>query len=97
MKWMDNFYLTMGIGFQFSLLWNIYKGNTVYKHTLVDQFNGNPFLSKNKLTCVRKSMYFNDLNNYLIATIYNTCLLDNYGATIMVYTLCKIPLITKLA
>jgi hypothetical protein len=91
------FYFTMGMGFQFALLWNIYKGNTIYNHILVNQFNGNPFLSKNKLTCVRKSMCFNHLKNNLVAAIYNTCLLDNYGATIMVFTLCNIPLITKLA
>ncbi len=93
---MDNFYLTMGIGFQFALLWNKYKRNMIYKLAFVNQFNENPFLSKNKLTCVRKSMYFNHLNNYLIAAIYNTCLLDNSGATIMVFTLCTIPLLTKL-
>jgi hypothetical protein len=53
-----------------------YQGNKIYKFTLVSQLNANPFLSKDRLTCVRKSMYFNNLNVYLIATSSNsTCLL----------------------
>jgi hypothetical protein len=44
---------------------------------LVNQLNANPFLSKDKLTCVRKSMYFNNLNVYLTAiSSSSTCLLS---------------------
>jgi hypothetical protein len=60
-----------------------YQGNKIYKFMLVSQLNANPFLSKNRLTCVRKSMYFNNLNVYFTTTSSSsTCLLNlgnNYG------------------
>jgi hypothetical protein len=53
-----------------------YQGNKIYKSMLINQLNANPFLSKDRLTCVRKSMYFNNSNAYLIvASFNNTCLL----------------------
>jgi hypothetical protein len=53
-----------------------YQGNKIYKSMLVSQFNANQFFSKDKLTIVRKSMAFNNLNAYLTTTSSsNTCLI----------------------
>jgi hypothetical protein len=53
-----------------------YQGNKIYKSMLVSQFNVNHFLSKDKLTRVRKSMDFNNSDAYLTFTsFYCTCLL----------------------
>jgi hypothetical protein len=48
----------------------------VYKSTLVNELNGNPFLSKDRLTRIRNSIYFNNSEDYLSAATSNsTCLL----------------------
>jgi hypothetical protein len=48
----------------------------VYKSTLVNELNGNPFLSKDRLTHICNSVYFNNSENYLsTATSNSTCLL----------------------
>ncbi len=53
-----------------------YEGNKVFESTLVNQLNVILFLSKDRLTCVKKSMYFNNLNVYLTTTLVSsTCLL----------------------
>ncbi len=48
-----------------------YQGNKIYKSMLINQLNENPFLSKDRLTHVRKSMYF---NNLIVASFNSTCL-----------------------
>jgi hypothetical protein len=54
-----------------------YQGNQIYKFMLVNQLNANPFLSMDRLTCVRKSMYFNNLDVYSTTTSSSsTCLLS---------------------
>ena len=44
-----------------------FDGNRIFKSTLVGQVNGNPFLSKDRLTRVKKSLYFNNNEDYLNA------------------------------
>jgi hypothetical protein len=52
------------------------NGKSVYKSTLVNELNGNPFLSKDKLTRIRNSIYFNNADDYLsVASSTSTCLL----------------------
>ena len=41
-----------------------YEGHKMYKSTLVSQMNGNPFLSKDKLTKVNNLLYFNNNEDY---------------------------------
>jgi len=51
-----------------------FSRNRLFKSTLVGQFNRNPFLSKDRLTCIKKSLYFNNSEDYLnAATCSNTC------------------------
>ena len=53
-----------------------FGGCNIYKSTLVAQLNGNPFLSKDRLTRVRNSIYFNNSEDYLSAAqCSSTCLL----------------------
>ena len=53
-----------------------YAGHKIYKSTLVSQLNGNPFLSKDRLTRVKHSMYFNNHDDYMsAASSSSTCLL----------------------
>lgn len=42
-----------------------FDGNRIFKSTLIGQLNGNPFLSKDRLTHVKKSLYFNNSEDYL--------------------------------
>jgi hypothetical protein len=52
------------------------SGKVVYKSTLVNELNGNPFLSKDRLTRIHNSIYFNNSEDYLSAAASNsTCLL----------------------
>jgi hypothetical protein len=53
-----------------------YEGHQIYKSMLVSQLNRNPFLSKNRLTRVRNSIYFNNSDEYLrAANSADTCML----------------------
>ena len=53
-----------------------YAGHKIYKSTLVSQLNGNPFLSKDRLTRVKHSMYFNNHDDYItVAASSSSCLL----------------------
>ena len=45
-----------------------YSCHQIYKSTLVSQLNGNPFLSKDRVTRIKNSIYFNNLDEYLNAT-----------------------------
>ena len=44
-----------------------YSENTTFKSTLVSELNRNSFLSKDRLTYVRNSIYFNNVDDYLSA------------------------------
>ena len=44
-----------------------YMGKAIYKSTLVADLNGNPFLSKDRLTRIKNSVYFNNAEDYLSA------------------------------
>lgn len=53
-----------------------FGGCQIFKSTLVSQLNGNPFLSKDRLTRVRNSIYFNNSEDYIsAASSSNKCLL----------------------
>ena len=52
-----------------------YKGNSIYKSTLVSQLNGSSLLSKDTLTWVKSSIYFTNNNDYLTATLSSTTML----------------------
>ena len=45
-----------------------YRGYNIYKSTLVFQLNANPFLSKDRLTRVKNSIYFNNSDDYISAS-----------------------------
>ena len=42
-----------------------YMEKAIYKSTLVAKLNGNPFLSKDRLTCIKNSVYINNAEDYL--------------------------------
>ena len=53
-----------------------YSRHQIYKSTLISQLNRNPFLSKNRLTCIKNFIYFNNFEDYLrAANCANTQLL----------------------
>lgn len=53
-----------------------YMGKTIFKSTLVSELNGNPFLSKDRLTRIKNSVYFNNAEDYLsAASSSSTCLI----------------------
>lgn len=45
-----------------------YNGNAIYKSMLVGKLNGNSFLLKDRLTCIKNSVYFSNVVDYLFAT-----------------------------
>jgi len=51
------------------------EGHSIYKSTLVSQVNGNPYLSKDRLTRMKNSIYFNNSDNYLAAASSTTSML----------------------
>ena len=57
-----------------------FSGHIIYKSTLVSQLNGNPFLSKDKLTRVKHSMYFNNHDDYVIAAASSSTCLVGIGS-----------------
>ena len=59
--------------------------HTIYKSTLVSQLNGNPFLSKDRLTWIKHSMYFNNHDDYVIATALSNTYLLGIGSDCGVY------------
>jgi hypothetical protein len=62
-----------------------FDGNRIFKSTLNGQLNGNPFLSKDRLTRVKKSLYFNNSEDYLNAAgCSNTCFVG-IGSDVGVY------------
>jgi hypothetical protein len=62
-----------------------YEGIVIYKSTLVSQLNSIPFHSKDRLTKIRNSIYFNNSKDYLnAANATDTCLLG-LGSNCAVY------------
>jgi len=54
-----------------------YNGHKIYKSTLVSQLNANPILSKDRLTRVKNSIYFNNSDDYITtSSSIETMLLD---------------------
>ena len=64
-----------------------YNGQTIYKSTLVADLNGNPFLSKDRLTRIKNSVYFNNADDYLSAANSSTTALLGLGSDCGVYFL----------
>ena len=62
-----------------------YGGHQIFKSTLVSQLNANHFLSKDRLTRVRNSMYFNNFADYLSATSSSSTCLLGLGSNCGVY------------
>ena len=56
------------------------NGQTIYKSTLVADLNGNPFLSKDRLTRIKNSVYFNNADDYLSAANSSTTTLLGLGS-----------------
>ena len=57
-----------------------YMGKAIYKSTLVAELNGNPFLSKDRLTRIKNSIYFNNAEDYLSAARSGTTGLLGLGS-----------------
>jgi hypothetical protein len=51
---------------KYSLIMRL-NGKSVYKSTLVNELNGNPFLLKDRLIWICNSVYFNNFEDYLSA------------------------------
>ena len=62
-----------------------FKGHSIYKSTLVSQLNGNPYLSKDRLTRMKNSIYFNNFDDYLAASSSTTSMLLGLGSDVGVY------------
>lgn len=62
-----------------------FAGHTIYKSTLVSQLNGNPFLSKDRVTRVKHSMYFDNHENYATAAACSSTCLLGIGSNCGVY------------
>ncbi|KAL3678512.1 hypothetical protein R1sor_021468 [Riccia sorocarpa] len=54
----------------------IYDGHSIYKATLVSQLVGNPTLSKDRLTRIKQSIYFNGVKHRPRADGVPVCILD---------------------
>jgi hypothetical protein len=57
-----------------------FSGKVIYKSTLVSELNGNPYLSKDRLTRVRNFVYFNNAEEYLSAASSSTTILLGLGS-----------------
>lgn len=62
-----------------------YGGHQIYKSTLVSQLNANPFLSKDRLTRVKHSIYFNNSDDYIAASSSTETMLLGLGMDCGVY------------
>ena len=63
-----------------------FQGHSIYKSTLVSQLNGNPYLSNDRLTRMRNSIYFNNSDDYLAASSSTTSMLLGLGSDVGVYS-----------
>ena len=68
-----------------------YNGRAIYESTLVSELNGNLFLSKDRLTRIKNSVYFNNAEDYLSATNSTTTAFLGLGTDYGCY-LCNRPL-----
>ena len=57
-----------------------YIGKVIYKSTLVSELNGNPFLSKDRLTKIKNLVFFNNAEEYLSAANSSTTCLFALGS-----------------
>ena len=62
-----------------------YDEHIIYKSTLVSQLNGNSFFSKDRLTRVKHSMYFNNHDDYISAASSSSSCLLGIGTDCGVY------------
>ena len=62
-----------------------FGGHHIYKSTLVSQLNANPFVSKDRLTRVRNSIYFNNSDDYISAGSSQETMLVGLGMDCGVY------------
>jgi len=62
-----------------------FVGHKIFKSTLVSQLNANPFLSKDRLTRVRNSIYFNNSDDYINASSSTETMLLELGMDCGVY------------
>ena len=56
-----------------------YMGKAIFKSTLVAELNGNPFLSKDRLTRIKNFVYFNNDEDYMSAANSKTTALLGLG------------------
>lgn len=57
-----------------------YMGRTIFKSILLSKLNGNPFLSKDHLTRIKNSVYFNNAEEYMSAAKSSTTCLLGLGS-----------------
>lgn len=62
-----------------------FEDNIIFKSTLVSQLNVNPFLSKDRLTRVKSSLYFNNSESYLAAASSSSSCFVGVGSDVGVY------------
>lgn len=62
-----------------------FQGHCIYKSTLISQMNGNPYVSKDRLTRMKNSIYFNNSDDYLAAASSTTSMLLGLGSDVGVY------------
>jgi hypothetical protein len=62
-----------------------YNGHEIYKSTLVSELNSNPFLSKDMLTRVHNSIFFNNSNDYVAAANSESSCLLGLGSDCAIY------------
>jgi len=77
-----------------------YDGHIIYKSTLVSELNGNPLFSNDDLPRVKHFMYFNNHNDYILATSSSSsCLLGigiDYGVHFVQCSIDKVSFTMKL-
>ena len=62
-----------------------FEDNIIFKSALVNQLNVNPFLSKDRLTRVKSSLYFNNSEFYLAAASSSSSCFVGVGSDVGVY------------
>jgi len=62
-----------------------FQGLSIYKSTLASQLNGNPYLSKDRLTRMKNSIYFNNFDDYLATSSSTSSMLLGLGFDVGVY------------
>jgi hypothetical protein len=56
------------------------SGKTIFKSTLMNELNGNPFLSKDRLTRIRNFVYFNNAKDYMTVVSSSSICLIGLGS-----------------